>query len=351
MKRTDSEDGRTATDGGGAEASPFQTVSDVSLSRSERYRRFVDRRIGTPFRILWSDWRGKAGILITLFYILMGTVGVYLVDVPSSDVQNRFVLPFQTLEYPLGTDISGQGVFAQVVHATPPMLEMILAGGVFAIAVGSIVGMVAGYKGGLVDQVLMVITDTLMTLPGLPLVIVISFLLEPRSPYIIGLILAINNWTGLARAIRSQMLTLRDAEYVEASRIMGDSLPSIVEEDVLPNLMPYIAINFVGASRRIIFESVALYYLGVLPTSVPNWGVMINTAYTSGGALYSIELVHWLLAPIFAILLLSLGFVLLSQAADQVFNPRIRARHEKTTSSVEGDPAAESAGTGTGPVE
>lgn len=340
MKPTD-DDSVMADGDGTAETSPFQTVSDVSLSRSEKYRRYIDRSIAAPVRILWDDWRGKIGIIIVFLYILMGTLGVVFIDVPSSQVEDRFIPPFQTLKYPLGTDISGQGVFALIVHATPPMLKMIFAGGVFAIAIGSIIGMVSGYKGGTIDQLLMVITDSLMTLPGLPLVIIISFLLEPRSPYVIGVILAINNWTGLARALRSQMLTLRDAEYVEAARIMGDSLPSIVQKDILPNLMPYIAINFVGASRRIIFESVALYYLGVLPTSVRNWGLMINTAYTSGGALYSTELIHWLLAPILAIVLLSLGLVLLSQAADRVFNPRIRASHAKTTSGEGAETAAE----------
>jgi peptide/nickel transport system permease protein len=215
------------------------------------------------------------------------------------------------------------------------MLKMILAGGVFAILLGSVIGMVAGYKGGRIDVVLMSITDTLMAMPGLPLIIVLAFLITPENPYVIGILISINAWTGLARSIRSQMLPLRDIEYVEANRMMGIPTRTILARDIVPNLAPYIAVNFVLASRRIIFASVALYFLGVLGTNKPNWGVMINLAYSSGGALYSWSAAHWLLVPMFAVVFFSLGFIFLSQAADRLFNPRIRARHQKTTADEE----------------
>jgi peptide/nickel transport system permease protein len=181
----------------------------------------------------------------------------------------------------------------------------------------------------------MFITDTMLTIPGVPLIIVISAVITPRESWAIGLILAIDNWPGLTRAVRSQILPLRDQEYVEASRIMGISTSGIVLVDIVPNLMPYVLINFAGAARGIIFESVGLYFLGILPTTQPNWGVQINTAFSTSGALYSLEFAHWFVVPMIAILLMSLGFVMFAQAADRLFNPRIIARHERTSADAE----------------
>ncbi|MXV60497.1 ABC transporter permease subunit [Natronorubrum sp. JWXQ-INN-674] len=317
----------------GGDDFPFQTPTTGETTREERWSRTIDRTILAPMRIILSDWRGKVGVTILALYLFMGIAGPYLISPPETDTAHTLVGPFEMWQYPLGTDSSGRSLLADVVHATPPMLKMVFAGGVFAVTVGSIVGMVAGYKGGRVDQALMVITDSLMAIPGLPLIIVLAFLFEPRNPYLVGVILAIPAWAVLARSIRSQMLPLRNVEYVEANRLMGISTWKIILKDIAPNLMPYILVSFVSASRGIVFDSVALYFLGVLPTTDPNWGVTMDTAYSSGGALYSWGAAHWLIAPMLAVVFLSLGLILVAQAADKLFNPRIRARHQKTTAS------------------
>jgi peptide/nickel transport system permease protein len=91
--------------------------------------------------------------------------------------------------------------------------------------------------------------------------------------------------------------------------------------------MPYISINFANSSRRIIFESVALYFLGVLPFTTQNWGVMMNSAYNQSN-LTNLQQLHWLLLPMLEIAFLSLGLILFAQGLDRVFNVRLRARHE-----------------------
>jgi len=343
VKPTDetTDDGDAWPDGGTIDRdskAPFEIYADVDLSREERYHQRMDRSLIAPLKVLWSDWRARVGVFIIAAYVLAGTVGVMVIESPSTNTANAMVPMFKTWDHVLGTDLSGRDLFALMVHGTPPILKMILSGAIFAILAGAGVGMIAGYKGGLVDRALMVVTDVLMTLPGLPLVIAISFVVEPESPYVIGLILAINNWTGLARAVRSQMFTLRDAGYVEVSRIMGISTPKIIKRDITPNLMPYILVNFMQASRRIIFESVGLYFLGILPINTPNWGVVMNLAYQQG-ALYSFGAIHWLLVPMMTVVVFSLGLILLAQGADRVFNPRIRAKHAKTTG--DGDAANE----------
>jgi peptide/nickel transport system permease protein len=170
-----------------------------------------------------------------------------------------------------------------------------------------------------------------MTIPGLPLVIVLAVALEPENPFVIGLLLTVNAWAGLARTIRSQVLSLRSESYVEASRIMGVSTPHIIYDDILPNIMPYVLINFMSAARNVIFSSVGLYFLGILPFTTLNWGVMMNLAYKNS-ALLTLNAAHWLIIPMFVISLLSYGLIMFSQGMDRVFNPRVRARHATTTS-------------------
>jgi len=334
-----SSDPRTvSTDGGAAgSVSPFERVADDSAEGTDRLRQLVDLWLLAPARIVWSDWRARAGAAIILLFVLMGTVGPLLVRYPEPNTGPRLLLPFQNWAYPLGTDPKAQGVFASVVHATPVMLKMILGGAVFSIIVATVIGIVSGYKGGWTETVLMTVTDIMMTIPGLPLIIVVAAIVQPESPIVVGVLVSINAWAGLARAVRSQVLTIRNAPYVEASRTMGLGVPTILGRDVLPNLMPYILVNFVGAARGVIFGSVGLYFLGVLPFSNLNWGVMITRAYNSG-ALYSDSLRHWLLAPLFTVVFLSFGLILFAQGCDRLFNPRVRAKHAATVDE-DGEPS------------
>ncbi len=329
--------------------SDFEATADEQATRGERYRRWLDTHLLAPARIVWTDWRARIGVLVVLGYVLLGLVawvsasnwwvleGVTLVTRPSPNQGPALVGAFRTLEYPLGTTYLGTDILSQLVYATPFMLKMIAAGAVFTVIIATVVGTVAGYKGGTVDTVLMTLSDIAMTIPGLVLVIVLASALELEgNPYVIGVLLSVNAWAGLARSIRSQVLTLRDAAYVESSRIMGLSTGKIIRSDIVPNIMPYITMNFVQQARNVIFFSVALYLLGVLPYTSANWGVMMNAAYQQAGAVSSPQAFHWLLVPMLAIITLSLGLTLIAQGADRLFNPRVRARH---ATSVESDEA------------
>ncbi|WP_135365521.1 ABC transporter permease [Halosimplex halophilum] len=304
-------------------------------SQADIYREWIDMAVLTPIRVAWDDWRTQVGSIIIAFYLLMGTVGVTLVDPPTQGQGDRYVPPFQDWSVPLGTNNLGESLLSSTVHATPPMLQMIAAGAVFSTVLATAIGTVSGYKGGAVDRILTVFTDIAMTIPGLPLIILLTAVFEPTNPAVIGIIITINAWAGLARSIRSQVLSLRDHSYVEASRIMGAPTRRILVDDIIPNIMPYVLINFVNSARNVIFGSVALFYLGLLGSTHENWGIALNNAYNDG-AIYSLDVLHWLLIPMFAIVGLSFGFVLFAQGTEKLFNPRIRARHAET---VEDDTA------------
>ncbi|WP_244605401.1 ABC transporter permease [Halorhabdus rudnickae] len=325
---------RAATDGG-APVSEFEQTAGFTMSKGERRRQWLDEKLFAPARIVWSDWRARTGLIVVTFYLLMGIVGPHVVAEPTQNQGPRLLGAFRILEHPLGTTASGVDLLSQTVHATPAMLLMLSSGAVFSVILGTAIGTVSGYKGGRFDSIAMTINDMAMTIPGLPLTIVLASVLQIEGhPIVIGILITINAWAGLARAIRSQVLTLRESEYVEASRIMGISTPKIVLGDIVPNLMPYITMNFVQQARAVIFGSVGLYFLGVLPYTSTNWGVMMDAAVHRAGATSSLLAIHWLLVPMFTVIGLALGLTLLAQGADRIFNPRVRARHAET---IEGD--------------
>ncbi len=299
----------------------------------------VDDYFVAPAKILWNDWRARVGFFITLGFIFVGTVGVWLVEEPyagQADTAEGIIGAFESWAHPLGTDALGRDVFGQLVHATPAMLEMMFAGALFSVAMSVTWGVSSGYKGGSLDRFMMSVADVVMTIPGLPLVVVLAAIIEPTSPWMIGVVIVINGWAGRARGLRSEVLKLRHESYVEASRVLGISSPAIMAKDILPNIMPLIVVNFVVASRNVIMASVGLYFLGLLPYTGFNWGVMLNNAYGQGGV-YTPEYFHWFYAPMVVIVILSLGLLLLGQGLDRIFNPRIRARHSVTSKNKGSD--------------
>jgi len=316
-----------------AEDSVFETTADVDVTFVDRANRARQRAM-VPLRILWSDWRGKLGIFIILAYLLLGTVGTSFITPPSTNQAPVLLQPMENPDYPLGTDGLGQDLLALVIYAIPPMFEMILSGAIFATVIAMIVGTFSGYAGGATDRALVTVSDIMMTIPGLPLVIVIASVFRPEEPWVVGILLTINVWAGLARSIRSEVLSIRDEGYVEASRLMGASTGRTLRREVAPNLMPYVLINFAQSARSVIFASVGLYFLGVLPSSHYNWGVMMNSAYNDS-ALYLATTAHWIFFPMIAIVLLTLAMVMITQSADKVFNPRLRAKHAGDSGEIE----------------
>lgn len=351
--RRDERDPSLATDGGersdartdgGAQAF-FEQTNDVDIpdvSQRDRALRYLDRYVLAPLRVAWSDWRARVGLGIIVFIVLLGTLGVMFYPKPEVNMAEPYLSWFQNWKYPLGTDNMGRPIDRQLVHSTPSILKMAAAGVMFSIGLAVVIGVVAGYRGGRVDYVLMNLTDIVMIIPGLPLVIVIAAIYTPQDSFVVGVILAIDRWPGLARALRSQVLTIRHESYVEAARSMGVPTSYVVLKDITPQLMPYIMINAANAARGVIFAAVGLYFLGFLPFAEDNWGVMMNQAYSTGGALANFPRAgHWLIPPMFMLTLLSFGLILFSQGMDRVFNTKIRARHAATVDADEEEDVVE----------
>ena len=276
------------------------------------------------WRICRSDKPAFTGGCVVLIYLVVAIIGPYTTSLPYQKNSNLAYLG-PSLKYPLGTDFLGNSVLGEVILGTRPIMEVGLAAAVMVVFAGVLAGLVAGYLGGGVDQVVMRITVVFLTIPGLPLVIVIASIVRTTSPLALAGILSITGWAGLARAVRSQALSLRTSDFIDAARVQGLPLRNIVGRQLLPNIGPYVAIHFLLAVTDAIYAGVGLFLLGVAPLSGTNWGIMINLAIGQG-ALYTSQSALYLFSPMLAIVFLQVALVYFSRAMDRLFNPRLRVQ-------------------------
>jgi peptide/nickel transport system permease protein len=265
-----------------------------------------------------------AGVVI-LIYLGVAIFGPVLVHLsPIQNPADAYLSP--SWQHPLGTDYLGQDVLTEIVLGTRPVLEVGLLTAIFAITTGVAVGLVTGYLGGAVDMALMRLADVFLTIPGIPLVIVIAAVIRSTSPVFLAAIIAITAWAGLARAVRSQVLSLRTTDFIEAAKVQGLPLRNMIVRQLLPNVGPYVAISFLITVTGAIYAEAGLFVLGVAPASgTSNWGMMINLAM-GNGALYTSKSMLYLFTPMAAIVFLQVALVFFTRALDQLFNPRLRVQ-------------------------
>ena len=221
----------------------------------------------------------------------------------------------------LGTDQYGRDIFTQLAWGTRVSLIVGLVASILAIAVGLAVGLIAGYMGKIVDEVLMRTTDLLLVLPVLPLLIVLAALFGSSIWNVIG-ILALLGWPGFARVIRSQVLSLKERSFIEASKAAGSGVFHVITKHVVPNVMGLTYVNLALAVPAAIVAEAALSFLGLADPSVISWGKMLNDVQGTG---HTADW-WWVLPPGLSIAALSLSFVLLGYALDELLNPKLRMR-------------------------
>lgn len=290
------------------------------------------KRRRAPGRIsFWRNaWRSitrkpgrMVGFLLVLMFVVMAIIGpwIYPHDLP---IDPNAIYGAPSWKHLLGTDFEGTDNLALVVQGARYVLSAGAFGALFMVVIGTSLGLASGYFLGKADAIIMRITDLFLTVPTFPLLVVLSTVWNFGSPLAMGLVLGVTGWAGLARAVRSQTLSLRERGFIESARSLGLSWPHILFLEILPNVGSYIMMNLLIGVTGSIEAEVGLFFLGVVPFQVNNWGVMLNLAVFSGGAMTSAAALPYLLSPLLALLLLVLGVVLLLDAVDEMFNPRLR---------------------------
>jgi peptide/nickel transport system permease protein len=275
-----------------APASPRDDVATPAVSKRDALARQKSRSLwGNAWRQFRRHRLAMAGLFVLIFMFLATFIGnsVY----PRAIDEINFAISDQppSLDYPFGTDSLGQDILARVLWGGRISLAVGVLAALVAITAGTLVGALAGFFGGFVDALLMRLTDLFISLPQLPLLLLISFLYRDRVYQLfderfdngnlgifvlIVFVIAILNWMSTARLVRAQFLSLREKEFVEAARSIGVRQSSIMFRHILPNVMsPIIVAATLAVGAAIITES-SLSFLGLgFPSDVPTWGRML----------------------------------------------------------------------------
>ncbi len=275
---------------------------------------------GDKMRRLASDNKLAvfSGILIVIF-ILMAVFAPLLTpyDFDEMDLMARLAPP--SAKHLLGTDELGRDVLTRLLYGARVSLAVGVIPTVFSMLIGVVLGMVSGYVGGMTDAVIMRLADVVLSFPSLLLAMVIMYTLGDGITSIF-IALAITNWASVARVVRSETLSLRETEYVEAARSMGVKDMVIIFRHILPNCIPSLIVLFTLNVPSAILSESSLSFLGIgvqLPKS--SWGLMVNMGRTY---LYNAP---WLsLVPSAAIMLVVLAFNFLGDGLRDVLDPHLK---------------------------
>lgn len=258
------------------------------------------------------------GLIILVTIILMAiTAPLFFPESPWRMVQRPFLPPLEVEGFPLGTDTMGRNVAAGLMHGAWVSLLIGLVSTLVALAIGVPLGAVAGYYGGLIDDALMRFTEFFQTIPNFALAIVLVAIMQPSVTSIVVAI-ALVSWPPVARLVRAEFMSLRNREYVEAARLVGQSNRTIILSQILPNtLSPIIVLASLMVATAILLES-SLSFLGLGDPNVMSWGYMIGAARTV------IRQAWWLsFFPGLAILLTVLALNLVGEGLDDALNPKL----------------------------
>ena len=177
--------------------------------------------------------------------------------------------------------------------------------------------------GGAVDKILQMITNMFMTIPNFPILMLLASLITIRDNLTFAVILSLWSWPGLARAIRAQIISLKERDFIQICHVMKMKKSHIILNELIPNVTSYILVNMIQIMRSAIVGSVGIMFLGVAEMEPSNWGAMLYDIMNSGALLIDSAIVYWL-SPIFAIALFQMGLVNLANGLDETLNPRLR---------------------------
>ncbi len=287
------------------------------------------------YKILTRRKTAFAGFIIFMLYVvaaILTAIGIIPPTPPEQTGWEYMFAPPSLKDFPwyiLGTDYLGRPLFLVIVRGTFDILAVAILASIITIGIGTIVGLVAGYKGGSIDSILTTIVDIALNLPTYFLALILSALLPPeikRNYIVLAFILSITSWAPLARSIRAQTLSLKRREFIDVARVIGFSPFKIMFKDILPLMAPFIFINMIMSMIGAVFGYTGLAFLGFIPARPENWGLQLQQAIIAGGALYTAKGIYALWAPIIATTLLEVSLMYLVQIGEELFSPALRVQ-------------------------
>jgi len=293
----------------------------MSMSRFTLYK----KRLKNFFTQFIESKSGVIGLFILLFFVFISVFANYLSDYPIKATQGDLTARFKppSMKHWLGTDDVGRDLLTLIMYGGRISLLIGFMAAAISGGIGTAVGLLAGYFGGWKEEILMRVTDIILVIPGLPLMIVLAAVLG-TSFWNIIFVISIIGWTGTARVVRAQVLSLKERPFIESVKAIGAGDGRIIGLHLLPNVFPLIVAQMVLRIGISILSEASLSFLGLGDPMSVSWGMILHWAFSTG----ALSSNYWwfIIPPGICITLVALGFTFVGYALDQVVNPRIRRR-------------------------
>lgn len=264
------------------------------------------------------------GTIILGFFILMAIFGPFIIpfDVLDFGTVEEVMQPPSRTNL-LGTDDMGRDVLAYLISGSRVSLLVGFLSTALSMIVGTVIGIVAGYSGKAIDNILMRLTDFFLVIPWLPLMMVLAAVLG-TSIWNIIVVIGMTSWAGTARVVRAQTLSVREQQFVERTISIGASSRHIMVRHILPNVFPIIFANTVLIAAIAITSETTLSFLGLGDPTTASWGMMLHYAFEAGATSQG---AYWyFLPPGICVVAVVLAFTFMGYAFDEILNPKLRER-------------------------
>lgn len=281
-------------------------------------------RLRTPqwCTILWRNKKARFGLVLLAVFVVMAVAAPLLAPYDPRDRSFTGGLP-PSAEHWLGTTGKGYDVASQAIYGARTSLLIGLVAGLLSTAIALLVGMTAGYLGGMVDEVLSFVTNLALVVPALPLMVTLAaYAPGGGGVWMVVLVIGITGWAGAARLKRAQILTLRNREYIQAARMAGDGTFRIIFREIAPNMTSLIVVGFIGAVGGAIGAEAGLAFLGIGDPDTISWGTMLYWANTDGALLTGGF--SRLVVPGLLLALLTTALTFVNFGVDALSNPHLR---------------------------
>jgi peptide/nickel transport system permease protein len=267
------------------------------------------------------------GLLFLLGPLIASLIGRLLVGRHGTDIFAYDPSASPSGDRLLGTDGSGRDVLAVMIYSTAPTFELVLLAGLVGTFVGTAAGLVSGYLRGLPDTAVRGVSDVMLGIPPFAMLILIAAVLGRLTLVTMALVIAAFSWPLAARAVRSQVLTLREQPFVVVSRLSNRSAPALMAFELLPNMLTLVMGTLVGAVSGALAIAIGLQLIGLGPIDTQTLGLALQNALSAGAL--SQGLWWWWLPPTLILIMFFVGLFLISMAVDEVANPRLRGAGER----------------------
>jgi peptide/nickel transport system permease protein len=265
--------------------------------------------------------RLRIGLIVLLIFIVLAIVGPYLTDYPPYGYVGPGAQP-PSSEFWFGTTTFGQDVFTQFVLGLRATFMVGVIGGGLATLIGIVIGFTAGYRGGMVDEVLNMLTNIVLVIPTLAILLIIAAYLEVRGILAESIFIGCTAWPWAARAIRAQTFSLRTRDFVDLARMSGMKAGKIMFTEIAPNMLSYLLLVFILQFGGAILAAATLDFIGLGPTNAISLGLMMNNAVLWGALMLGMW--WWFVPPGFAIMAIVGALYVTNVGLDEVFNPKLR---------------------------